>query len=84
MIAADFIASSPPYEPMHPIGVAMCVLGGLFAILGGVRNWDWFFSFSPAPLFVRIFGRNGARVFYVLLGLFIVIGGILAGLGLIQ
>ena len=71
-------------EPMHPIGVLMCILGGLFAVFGAVRNWNWFFAWPPAPLFVALFGRFGTRIFYFILGLLIIIGGILAGLGIIE
>lgn len=69
---------------MHPIGVAMCVVGGSFAILGAVKNWNWFFLWPPAPIFVRLLTRGGARVFYGLLGIFVIAGGILAGLGMIE
>jgi hypothetical protein len=44
---------------------------GAFAALGGIKNWDWFMNNRRARLFVTILGRDGARVFYVLLGLFI-------------
>ena len=49
---------------------------GVFSIAGGVADWDWFMESSRARGFVRLFGRRGARVFYVALGLTI------AGLGL--
>ena len=45
------------------------VAAGLFAIAGGVFDWDWFMDNRRAWIFVRVFGRQGARVFYVLLGL---------------
>ena len=70
--------------PMHPIGAIMVVGAGAFAMLGAWRNWDWFFAWPPAPTFVALFGRRGARIFYLLLGLFLCIVGILAGLGIIR
>jgi len=79
----EFLALAP-YEPMHPIGVFMCVAGGAFSVLGGVLNWNWFFAMSPATTVVRLIGRTGARIFYVLLGLFVIAGGILAAFGLIK
>lgn len=42
---------------------------GLFSITCAVMNWDWYMNSRRARLFVSIFGRTGARIFYVLLGL---------------
>lgn len=50
------------------LDVLLIVAGG-FSIAGGVSNWDWFMNARRAQLFVGLFGRNGARVFYVVLGL---------------
>jgi hypothetical protein len=41
---------------------------GVFALLASFFNWNWFFNHRKASFFVGIFGRKGARVFYVLLG----------------
>lgn len=47
---------------------AIFVFGGaLLAILASIFNWDWFFNNRKAYIFVKLFGRNGARIFYVLL-----------------
>jgi len=51
---------------------------GVFAIVGAAKDWDWFMNSRKAALWVRLFGRNGARVFYGVLGLAIL--GIAAGL----
>ena len=69
---------------MHPLGIAFCDLGGLFSVIGAVCNWGWFFSWPPAPVFVILYSRNGVRIFYVVLGLFLMVGGVLAGLGIIE
>lgn len=53
------------------------ILAGLFTLSGGLFNWNWFMLSRRARLIVRIFGRGGARVFYVVLGVAIV------GLGLV-
>jgi hypothetical protein len=54
----------------------MLIVGaGLFTIIGAAMDWDWFMNNSRAKLFVWLFGRNGARVFYIGLGLFIIIMG---------
>lgn len=41
---------------------------GIFIIVASVLDWDWFFNHWKASPFVSSFGRNGARVFYLLLG----------------
>ncbi len=41
---------------------------GCFSIAGAVANWNFFMQSSNAALFVKIFGRTGARIFYVFLG----------------
>lgn len=43
---------------------------------GGIFNWNWFMNNSRARLFVWLFGRDGARVVYVLLGFLIMVGGL--------
>jgi hypothetical protein len=73
------LADATQKAPMHPIGVSMLVLSGAFAVLGACRNWDWFFAWPPAPIFVALLGRTGARIFYMLLGAGIAVLGIFAG-----
>ena len=58
---------------MSPAVAATLVLfAGLFSVFCAVKDYDWFMNSSRAWLFVKLFGRNGARAFYVLLGLFLV------------
>lgn len=52
------------------------ILIGLFSILGGVLNWNWFMNNSRARFFVNILGRNGARIFYIGLGILVVAYGL--------
>ena len=65
--------------------VVMIIMGlvfaalGLFSLMGAIKNWDWYFNNYKAKGVVAIFGRNGARVFYGILGIiFIVIGLLVA------
>ncbi len=44
---------------------------GLFSIVASILNWDWFFNHRRARIFLKMFGRTGARVFYIILGLFL-------------
>jgi hypothetical protein len=43
---------------------------------GAYFNWDFFMKNSRAWLFVKLFGRNGARIVYGLLGAFLVTIGL--------
>ena len=61
--------------------VIMIIMGlgsaaiGLFSLMGALKNWEWFFNNYKARGLVAIFGRNGARIFYGILGaIFILIG----------
>jgi drug/metabolite transporter superfamily protein YnfA len=60
----------------EPLGLFL-MFAGLFAIAGGLLDWDWFINNRKARIFVKLFGRNGARIFYCLLGLAIAVLGIL-------
>ena len=61
----------------------LLVPAGLFAIAGGVFNWEWFMSSRKARTLVKFIGRGGARVFYCLLGSAITIVGLLITFGVI-
>jgi hypothetical protein len=52
------------------IGIAS---GGIFSIVGALFNWDWFMKNSRARGMVDLLGREGARVFYGLLGVFLLV-----------
>ncbi len=64
---------------MHIILTIILVVSGIYSILCAILDWDWFFSSRRAAPFVQIFGRNGARIFYIVLGLFIIFVGIIYG-----
>lgn len=57
---------------------------GIFSICGAVFDWDWFMNNRRARFFVSIFGRNGARLFYIVLGMLLIVFGILLASGTIQ
>jgi len=59
------------------VAVIIVVAGGAFSILASVLNWDFFFENRRAKIFVKILGRIGARIFYFLLGLFLLFLGYL-------
>ncbi len=69
------------------LGIVMCVLlmlAGAFCIFCSVRNFDWFFNNRKAVPLVKIFGRNGARILYIVLGVFIILCSLLGLLGVIS
>jgi immunity protein 17 of polymorphic toxin system len=57
---------------------------GAFAICGAALDLEFFMNHRKAQLFVRMFGRNGARAFYGLMGSGLVVLGVLIALGIIQ
>jgi hypothetical protein len=60
------------------------VLVGVFSILGGVCDWDFFMNSRKARIWVWLFGREGARWFYVLFGLGIIVFGLQVVFGFIE
>lgn len=50
---------------------------GAFSIAGALFNWSWFMNNARARGIVDLLGREGARIFYGLLGIFLLILGIL-------
>jgi hypothetical protein len=51
------------------------VFGGLFGLAGSILNWPWFFADRKARPIVRTFGRTGARIFYGILGVLMMLMG---------
>ena len=68
---------------MNPVGL-LIVAAGIFSICGAAFDWDFFIHSRKARFFVSTFGRTGARVFYAVLGLGIVILGALITTGVLK
>lgn len=49
------------------------LIPGIFCICAAAYDWDWFFENSKARAFTMLFGRDGARLFYGILGVFIMV-----------
>jgi hypothetical protein len=60
------------------------VAAGAFSLLGGVCDWEWFMNSRKARFMVTILSRNGARIFYSILGLLIIVFGIVVTMGIID
>lgn len=54
----------------------IAVLGGVFCIFCSYKDYDWFFK---ARGVVSMFGREGARKFYYILGAVLIIVGLAVG-----
>jgi hypothetical protein len=68
---------------MNPVGLIF-VAAGLFSICGAAFDWDFFINSRKTQFFVSIFGRNGARIVYGILGRVIVVMGALITLGILK
>lgn len=51
---------------------------GIFLAGCAALNVEWFMTHRKARFFVEIFGRDGARLVYIILGIAIGIGGFFA------
>jgi len=68
---------------MNPVGLIF-VAAGVFSICGAAFDWDWFINSRKARFFVATLGRNGARIFYGVLGIAVVILGALMTFGILK
>ena len=59
------------------------VFAGLYAVIGAIGNWDWFMENRKAIRWVKLIGRDKARVFYILLGTVLIVIGTLFSVGII-
>ena len=60
------------YEYMS-ISDVVIILAGSFSMIFSIADLDWFMLDKKARFWVDCLGRNGARVFYFLFGLLIVL-----------
>jgi Immunity protein 17 len=68
---------------MNLFGLALAAMG-VFSILAAVCDWDWYMNARKARFLVKILTRTGARVFYVILGIGLVVLGVLGTLGVVD
>jgi Immunity protein 17 len=57
---------------------------GVFALCGAAFEWEWFMNHHKARFVSAILGRIGARIFYALLGIGLIVFGVLSALGVVQ
>lgn len=68
---------------MNPMGLFLVAFGG-FALCGAGFNWDWFMMHRKARFMTAILTRTGARIFYALLGIALIVFGVLVALGIVE
>ncbi len=44
---------------------------GLFSILGAYFEWNFFYKNRKVQRIIRLFGKSGAKIFYIVIGLII-------------
>ena len=64
-------------EPSEYFILVLFILLGVFSIIASIFNFDWYFETDGAKTFVRWLGRNGARIFYLILGIALIACGVL-------
>jgi hypothetical protein len=61
---------------MNMLPAIAIILIGLLSVLGAALDWEWFIANGKVRIFVRLLGRTGARILYVILGgLLVAYGG---------
>ena len=61
----------------------LLMLAGLYTMIGGITDWEWFMSRPRAMRMVNLIGRSGARIFYIVTGGLLFAIGSLGLLGII-
>ena len=67
----------------NPLGILFVAIG-VFTVLGGVFNWDWYMNYPKARFMTSLMGRGGARVFYIIFGLGVIAFGVHFTAGIIK
>ena len=50
---------------------------GGFSIFCSVKDFDWFFNNRKARMWISLWGRKGARIFFIVFGIFVIFCGIM-------
>ena len=63
---------------IEAIAVMLC---GIFCFCGGYFSWNFFVNNHKFRNIQRFIGRNGARIFYMILGVLLVVVGLICLFG---
>lgn len=58
------------------LGPLFLIGAGVFTVIGAIQDWDWFMNHRRAWIFVKLLGRKGARIFYMISGSAIALYGL--------
>lgn len=53
----------------------LCILAGVFVCAAAIGDWNWFMEATEARFIVAALSRTGARVFFGLFGLVLIVPG---------
>ncbi len=51
---------------------------GLFSVIISIANWDYFLKPKKGTTVIKLFGRSGTRIEYMLFGLLIMSAGVVS------
>lgn len=58
--------------------IGSIILMGVVAVSAAIFEWETFFNAGQVQFAVRIFGREGTRLAYIILGVLSIVFGIMA------
>jgi hypothetical protein len=67
---------------MDPVGLLISAIGALL-FFAARSEWSWFWGHYKARFIVRIMGQQGARMFYGMIGVALIVLGILIATGVL-
>jgi uncharacterized membrane protein YidH (DUF202 family) len=68
---------------VNPIGL-LVIAGGLFTAGCGIFDWQWAMTSRQGRLVSKMITRGGARAFYVVVGVGLIVVGTLMTIGVIE
>lgn len=63
-------------DPIEGFLFGLFLLLGILAVVSAVGNFDWFFRAREAKPLVKWLGRGGARIFYLILGILLMLASL--------
>ena len=63
---------------MQKLFPVLFIVSGAVAIWASITEQSWFVSGFGSQFFEDLFGHNGAKIFYIILGVFVILCGLLA------
>jgi hypothetical protein len=64
---------------INAVMVGSMMLAGVVAVAAAIFEWDGFMATPQVKVAVRVFGREGARLAYIMLGVMCIVFALMAG-----